>query len=99
MSGSREDSRRRWVRQHWREVRYDEGIDTATEHGSTRVMGGLDKSPLSLAKHGPKKFFPLASMQGRKELAMGAEFRGNFSVVYVDRWLIYTQSSIRIHFI
>lgn len=47
MSGSREDSRRRWVRQHWREVRYDEGIDTATEHGSTRVMGGLDKSPFS----------------------------------------------------
>lgn len=47
MSRSREDGRRRWVRQHWREVRYDEGIDTTTERGCTRVMGGLDKSPFS----------------------------------------------------
>ena len=30
---------------------------------------------------------------------MDAEFRGNSSVVYIDRWLIYTQSSIWTHFI
>lgn len=47
ISRSREDSRRKWVRQHWREVRYDEGIDMTIEHGNARVMGGLDKSPFS----------------------------------------------------
>ena len=52
--------------------------------GSTRVMGDLVESPdLSIVgtellwvfhwQTGPKEFLPLASLRGRKELAMGAE--------------------------
>ena len=68
-----------------------------TELGNTRVTGDLDKSPfrgvmgteaplvLSPANHGPKKFFPGANLQDRKELTIGAVLGGNFSIVCVDR--------------
>ena len=101
--------RRRWERQPWQEVRCDAGTDVTVESATQGSRATLVRAVSTASweqsssgsftgKQGPKEFLPLASLQRREELAMGAEL-GGFSVVYVGRWLLYTRSSIWTHFV